>query len=205
MFQCDRTAARALSRVFIAQSFPTRTVIAHQGEASHRFWLVIEGSVRVEAFGVEGQRQQLARHGPGEVFGAWPSATTHRADYTANPGSVLLCADATHFSELVATDVQVAGGMARLLARQLDRAMDRMVMRTTFTAAGRVYAELLALADGKDRIAPPPQVTALALSANTTRETASRAIAALIRRGIVSRDDEAFVIHAPRMLQEMVF
>lgn len=194
-----------MARVFIVQNAPARTVIAHQGEPSHRFWVVIDGNVRVEAFGVEGQRQQLARHGPGEIFGAWPSPTIHRADYTANVDSVLLCAGSVAFSELLSSDVQIAAGMAQLLARQLDRAMDRMVMRTTYTAAGRVYAELLALAGDADRIVPPPQVTALALSANTTRETASRAIAALIRRGIVSRDDDAFVIHAPRMLQEMVF
>jgi len=194
-----------MARIFSAQNAPAKSVIAHQGEPSQRFWVVIEGSVRVEAFGVEGQRQQLARHGPGEIFGAWPSATVHRSDYTANVDSVLLCADCAKFSELVAADVQIAGGMAHLLARQLDRAMDRMVMRTTYTAAGRVYAELLALAGEADRIVPPPQVTALALSANTTRETASRAIAALIRRGIVSREEDAFIILAPRMLQEMVF
>ncbi|MET0377056.1 MAG: helix-turn-helix domain-containing protein [Rhizorhabdus sp.] len=42
------------------------------------------------------------------------------------------------------------------------------------------------------------------MSANTSRETASRALAALIRRGIVSRNDSELVIAAPRMLQELI-
>ena len=88
--------------------------------------------------------------------------------------------------------------------RALDRALDRMATRSTYSAAGRVYSELLALADGRDHIVPAPQVTTLALSANTTRETASRAIAVLIRRGIVSREDGQMQIHAPRMLADMV-
>lgn len=44
----------------------------------------------------------------------------------------------------------------------------------------------------------------LALCANTTRETASRAIAALIRRGVISRDERELVILAPRMLRELI-
>jgi DNA-binding GntR family transcriptional regulator len=48
-------------------------------------------------------------------------------------------------------------------------------------------------------------VTALALNANTSRETASRAISALERRGVISRSDRYMTIVAPRMLEDMVY
>lgn len=204
IFRCGRSSAESLSRVLIPQLLGAKEIIAHQGEPSQYCWLVIDGAIRIETFGLEGQRQQLAQHGPGEFFGAYPAPTVHRAEIGTLAESTLLRAEAAKIAELVAADAEIGAGMARLLARQLDRALDRMVARTTYSAAGRVYAELLALADGRERIAPPPRVTTLALSANTTRETASRAIAALIRRGIISRDEGQLVIHAPRMLHELV-
>lgn len=204
IFRCDRSPAEALAKVLAPQKLAAREILARQGEESHDCWLVIEGGVRIEAFGLEGQRQQLAQYGPGEFFGAYPAPSIHRAEIASLVETILLRAEARRVADLVATDAQIGAGMARLLARQLDRALDRMMARTTYTAAGRVYAELLALAAGAERIAPPPKVTMLALSANTTRETASRAIAALIRRGIISRDERELVIHAPRMLLELV-
>ncbi len=205
VFRCDRSSAQSLRRMFIPQRMTAKQILARQGEASHHCWLVVDGCVGVQTFGVDGQRQQLARHGPGEFFGAYPAPTTHRAEIEALVDTQLLCAEATMLAGLVAADAQIGAGMAGLLARQLDRALDRMVTRSTYSAAGRVYAELLALADGRDHITPAPQVTTLALSANTTRETASRAIAALIRRGIVSREGRKLVINAPRMLRDLIF
>ncbi|WP_395334976.1 Crp/Fnr family transcriptional regulator [Novosphingobium sp. BL-8H] len=204
IFRCDRPAAEKLARLLAPQKVAAKEILARQGEESHHCWLVIEGGMRIEAFGLEGQRQQLAQYGPGEFFGAYPQPSTHRAEIACLMDTTLLRAEATRVAELVAEDPQVGAGMARLLARQLDRALDRMMARTTYSAAGRVYAELLSLAGTADRIAPPPKVTMLALSANTTRETASRAIAALIRRGIITRDDRELVIHSPRMLMELV-
>ncbi len=204
IFRCDRDSANALNRAFSVQRVDARAIIANQGDPSSHCWIVIEGAIRIEAYGVDGQRQQLAQHGPGEFFGAFPGPTTHRAEISAGEPSLLLRCEAVRLAQAVASNAQIGAGMANLLARQLDRALDRMVTRTTYSAAGRVYAELLALADGKDFISPPPQVTALALSANTTRETASRAIAALTRRGVISRNEERLTIHAPRMLMELI-
>jgi CRP/FNR family cyclic AMP-dependent transcriptional regulator len=204
VFQCDRSAIDLLRRVLVPHHIAAKQILARQGEASHHCWIVVEGCVAVQVFGIDGQRQQLARHDPGEFFGAYPVPTTHRAEIEALVGTRLLRAEVQSLAALVATNAQIGAGMAKLLARQLDRALDRMATRSTYSAAGRVYSALLALADGHDHIVPAPQITTLALSANTTRETASRAVAVLIRRGIVSREDGQLVIHAPRMLSEMV-
>lgn len=204
IFRCDRASAESLCAVLSLHRLSGKDILARQGEGSHHCWLVIDGGVRVETLGIEGQRQLVAQYGPGEFFGAYPAPTTHRGEIVALVDTQLLRADAVAMADLIGTCAQLGAGMARLLARQLDRALDRMIARTTYSAAGRVYAEIIALAGGSDRIAPPPRVTTLALSANTTRETASRAIAALIRRGVISRDDNELVIHAPRMLMEMV-
>ncbi|KEZ17339.1 Cyclic nucleotide-binding protein [Sphingobium yanoikuyae] len=204
VFRCDRKTANLLCPVLVPQQIAARQILARQGEESHHCWLIVDGCVAVQTFGIDGQRQQLARHGPGEFFGAYPTSTIHRAEVEVLVGSRLLRAEAQSLAALVAGNAQIGAGMAWLLARQLDRALDRMATRSTYSAAGRVYSELLSLAGGRDHIAPAPQITTLALSANTTRETASRAIAVLIRRGIVSREDGQMQILAPRMLADMI-
>lgn len=204
ILRCGDESAQTIARLIEVKTFESGAIVAHQGTVANHFWLVIEGSVRVDAFAVDGQRQQLAQYGPGEGFGAFPEPATNRAETSAASASHLFRIEAKRLAQAMAHDAAIGAGMARLLARQLDRALDRMVTRTTYSAAGRVYAELLSLAAGADRIAPPPKVTSLALSANTTRETASRALGALIRRGIISRDDEALQIHSPRMLMDLI-
>ena len=105
--------------------------------------------------------------------------------------------------------LEQTGGVAvtRVLQKRLRQAAARMVERSTLSAAGRVYRELLRLArmgDGRT-IAPAPVLTAFAMRVDTTRETVSRAITTLVRRGIVRRDKDALVIVAPHRLEEMIF
>lgn len=204
VFRCSPAVARELLPVFSARTVQAKHILANQGGTSKLCWIVIDGAIRVDAVGANGQLQQLSQYGPGEFFGAYPEATLQRADISAAVRTLLLCAEGPRLANSVAQHSELGAGMAHLLARQLDRTLDRMVMRSTCSAAGRVYAEILALAGTSREIAPPPRVTMLALAANTTRETASRAIAVLVRRGIITRDDDRIVINSPRLIAELV-
>lgn len=204
LLQCSRPSATMLLNVFKVKSYASRHILASQGDISRFCWLVVEGNITTHILGIDGQRQQLARYGPGEFFGAYPYATHHRAEIETSNTVLLLRADAEKLANLVRTDVEIAAGLANLLARQLDRALDRMAARTTYSAAGRVYNELIKLVADGSEINPTPQITTLALSANTTRETASRAINVLIRRGIVSRNGRVLTVHSPRMLRDLI-
>jgi len=205
IFRCEEREARLLNALLEYQQLENKAPIAHQGDASVHCWFVIDGAVRVQAIGIDGRAQQLAQHGPGEMFGAYPAPTSHRADIAAHGVVHLLRGEAAAIAALAAEHAAIASSMAILLARQLDMAMDRIVARTVFTAAGRVHAQLLQLAGESHRISPAPIVTTIALTANTTRETASRTLAALVRRGIVRRERGDLVIASPRMLAEMVY
>jgi CRP/FNR family cyclic AMP-dependent transcriptional regulator len=181
LLQCSRPSAMLLLDAFTVKSYASRHILASQGDSSRFCWLVVEGNILTHILGIDGQRQQLARYGPGEFFGAYPCVTHHRAEIESSTPVLLLRAEADKLAKLVRTNVEIAAGMANLLARQLDRALDRMAARTTYSAAGRVYNELIKLVANGSEINPTPQITMLALSANTTRETASRAINVSIR------------------------
>jgi len=80
-----------------------------------------------------------------------------------------------------------------------------MAARIGLSATGRCYRALLQRANDEGWIRPAPVLAALAVGVNTTRETASRALAGLVRRGIVERNDSGLRIVSRRMLEEMIF
>lgn len=201
---CGKESAKRLAALMVSRTFAHRCAIAHAGDPSVHFYLVAEGAVVAELFGYDGQQAQLTRHGPGEIFGAYPKQTTYRAGFSASGATRLLIIRTERLVELVASDKEIAAGVARLLAKQLDLVLDRMAARIGLSATGRFYRALLQLADDDGMIRPPPVIAALAVSVHTTRETASRALTSLLRRGIVERQEDTLRIVSRRMLEELI-
>lgn len=203
-FGCSVGSAKLLSDQMVERQFVAGANIALCGDLSSLLYLVIEGSVVAEIYGVDGQQAQLTRHGPGEIFGAYPQPAQHRADFRAISNTRLLSIPAQTLAMLAHAHGDIGSGIAGLLARQLDLLLDRMAARIGLSATGRFHKALLQLADANGEIRPPPVISALALSVHTTRETGSRALAALLRRGIVQRKDDHLRIVSRRMLEDMV-
>jgi CRP/FNR family transcriptional regulator, cyclic AMP receptor protein len=203
-FACGESSAALLAADMESRSFGHRDAVAHGGDRSAHFFLILQGAVVAEIFGIDGQQAQLAKHGPGEIFGAYPVEAVHRTDLTAVGNTRLLAIPVRRLAELAAGHAEIANGIATLMARQLDLVLDRMAARIGLSATGRFYKALLQLADNDGRICPAPVVAALALSVHTTRETASRALAAVVRRGIVERNDNGLTVVSRRMLEELI-
>ncbi|MCJ2177185.1 Crp/Fnr family transcriptional regulator [Novosphingobium album (ex Hu et al. 2023)] len=204
VFSCSDDAAAALGAAVRELSVPAKGVVARQGDLAHHCWLVVDGVAQAQINGPDGQLILLASYGPGELFGSYPGPAALRTDFVAMGALTLFSIKTTVLADLARSNADVGHGLSVLLARQLDTLLDRMAARTTLSATGRVYAELLRLAGDSNRIEPPPVLSALALTVHTTRETASRAIANLVRRGIVRRTDAVLEITAPRLLAELI-
>lgn len=204
VFSCSHDAAVALGAAVRELTVPSKGVVARQGDVAHHCWLVVDGIAQAQINSPDGQLILLASYGPGELFGCYPAPAVLRTDFVAMGALTLFSIKTVALVELAQGNAEVGHGLSILLARQLDTLLDRMTARTTLSATGRVYAELLRLAGDSHRISPPPVLAALALTVNTTRETASRAITHLVRRGIVCRTDEALEIIAPRLLADLI-
>ncbi len=203
-FGCDDGDAALIAACASERRFPHRSTVALRGDASEHLFLVIEGMASFDLFGIDGQYARLSGHGPGELFGAYPKATTHRADVSAQGNLRMLAIETAAIAALAECNVAIASGIANLMARQLDLLLDRMAARIGLSAQGRFYQALLKMADQEGWIRPAPVLSAVAISVNTTRETASRGLAALIRRGIVERSETGLRIVGRRLLEEMV-
>ena len=203
-FCCPEPDAALIHAATHFRQFAHRAPIARRGDPSDHLFLVIQGTASADLFSVDGQHARLAGYGPGELFGAYPQPVTHRADISA-VGELSVLAIETRVIARLATDhAAIAQGIALLMARQLDMLLDRMAARIGLSATGRCYQALLLKSDDDGWIRPLPVLSALAIGVNTTRETASRALANLIRRGIAERHDNGLRIVSRRMLEELV-
>ncbi len=203
-FGCPEREAGLIAATMVLRQYPHRAVIALRGDVSAHLYLVIEGLASADLFSVDGQYAQLAGYGPGELFGAYPEATTHRADIMAQGGLSALLIETKVMTALAKQHAVIAQGIAHVMARQLDLTLDRMAARIGLSATGRCYRALLQRCDNDGWIRPAPVLAALAIGVNTTRETASRALANLVRRGIVERHDGGLRIVSRRMLEDLV-
>lgn len=204
---CSPEVAAAVAAHASERRYDARAVILRCGDRSSHAWLVMAGRAHALVYGLEGQMVLVQEYRPGDLFGAvtvedWPV----EADVVAADPTRAACVPAADFVMLVDRHGSLGLLLVRSLLGQLRATSARMVDRTTLSAPGRVHAELLRLArlgDGK-AIRPAPVLAALAVRVQSTRETVSRTVSALERRGIVRRDGDALVIVAAQRLEELI-
>lgn len=188
-----------------ARSYAPRATLVRQGDQSATAFLLVLGRAHALLYGAGGQLVLLHEYGPGELFGAvaGPGMEEEEADVVAVDRVRALLLEAAALMALAERHGCIGLALSRLLLKRLRRTAARMYERAALSAPGRVCAELLRLAREAEGLAirPPPVIAELALKVGTTRETASRTVSALLRRGLLRRDGDALVVVAPRRLE----
>jgi CRP/FNR family cyclic AMP-dependent transcriptional regulator len=208
VFACPADIAACIGRRAVDRRYPARAIILKQGDRAGATYLLIAGRAHALTYRPEGHVVLLNEYLPGDFFGAIANAEPEPedADVVAVENlraAVFLVLD---FLALVETYGCVGLAVSRMLLKQLRTTAARMAERTTLSAAGRVHAELLRLArlgDGR-MVRPAPVLASLAVRVHSTRETVSRTINALERRGVIRRESDGLVIVAPHRLEEMI-
>ena len=208
VFACSPEVAAAIVRRAADRAWPARAVIIRQGDDCSETYLLVDGRAHALLYGAEGQFVLLHEFEPGDVFGAVAEAkaVAEEAEVVAVDDVRAAIFLALDFLALIEAHGCVGLALSRMLLKRLRAATDKMVERVTLSAGGRVHAELLRLArlgDGTS-IRPAPVISALAVRVQSTRETVSRTVNALERRGLIRRDPDALVIVAPHRLEAMI-
>lgn len=203
--ECSLRAAQSLYGAGQTRIATSAITLVHQGDEAECNWLILDGNVRCEVLSPEGRSTVVATHPPGDLIGQFGRNPKTMSASLSTHGLTRLLAIATpQIERLGQSDSEFALAVARSYARQSGTMLDRLAARISLTAAGRIHARLLELANDDHVIAPAPVVAALAVSVQTTRETASRAISNLERRGIIRREPGRLVIQSPRMLEDLI-
>lgn len=206
LFGCGETVAAELAAAALVRRHATGATIVHQGESCQRLMVLLEGHVRAAMVTMDGRVLQVAEHRPGDIFGGVDPSRDQAAGLTAAvPATVASFATADFFA-LAERHACVGVVLARAMVRQFGALTQLVSARLTLSANGRVHAELLRMAREQDGrwIRPLPVLSDLALRVQTARETVSRAVSALERRGIVQRHEEGLEIVAPARLEALI-
>jgi len=208
-FGCDESLAGAIGRSARIRRHAPHGVIIDSGEADQDIHLLAEGHARLIADSIEGRLVVIEDYSVGELMGltglfGWDGVP---AQVTAVTGA-RTGAFANHvFVGLMSSHGAVALAVSRMLVARLSAANRRVAENATLSAPGRIHAELLrrAGATPDSTIRPMPVFAEMALALQTTRETVSRTINGLEKRGIVRRTGDGLAIVAPHRLEEMVY
>jgi CRP-like cAMP-binding protein len=207
-FACPLELAELIGLKAHMRDHLPRTTIVHGDDPAAHVYLVFFGHARMLAFAFEGRMSVIEDYHGGDLFGErglFGKATSPH-NVTAVLHSRVGAFANPDFLGLMSNYASVALAVSRILVTRLEAAQRRLAEGATLSAKGRICAELLRLARaGQDlTIAPVPVLAQLALAVSSTRETVSRTIATLERRGIIRRDGEGLVLVAPHRLEDMV-
>ena len=183
-----------------------------QGEPASHIGFVLSGRAKAISFSADGTETWLGRFEAGEFFGhiAFLTESHVRFEVSAEEMMSIRLLPIDDVKTLMDTAPDMGGIFARDLANRLDMMMARLVEALTLSAKGRVSAELLRLSNpiginpSMSVIRPNPIFVDMALRINSTRETVSRAISDLEKRGIIKREAGAIVIEKPEALKQSI-
>ena len=202
------TAAAIAARARLRDHAPHATIIAGDRPAE-QVHLMIDGLARMMAFAVDGRLVAIEDYQRGDLLG---EAALFDAEADSHDIAAVVASTSAAFGQPVFLDLMtqhscVALAVSRRLVARLSRITRRMVEGATLSANGRIHAELLrqAQASADWTIRPAPVLSQFALAVQSTRETVSRAINALEKRGIIARDDQGLRVTAPHRLEELIY
>ncbi|MHA6288745.1 Crp/Fnr family transcriptional regulator [Maricaulis sp. CAU 1757] len=211
IFGVDDQAARAGMReaADIRKVPPGRSIIAQDDDDQHVFFL-LEGEARVVLLSESGQEIWLDAFAAGTIFGEMAALTgaPRSSEIIAESACCLGVFSHQAFQRLMLDHGAIGWALSRTLADRVHNTTQRMFELSALSAPGRVYAELLRMAetleDAERRIIQPaPSMTELARRVNTTRETASRTVNGLEKRGLLRRSDSRIELIDPDFLHRL--
>lgn len=192
--------------------FQSGDVISLQGEALESLGYILSGRAKAIAFSEAGDATWVGVFKEDEFFGHTSLLTqkeTHFEIRAEDDVEVLFVA-AGVMTQLMSERESLSLRLTQDLAERLDHMTIRLIEAYTLSARGRICAELsrlsrvIGILPENLIIRPSPVFVELAERVNSTRETVSRTVSDLQKRGILTRESGAIVIKKPAALKAAI-
>lgn len=181
------------SRLLVRQHRPDELLLIEE-DWGNSVYLIGQGWVKIRSYNQEGKEVTLNILGPGEIFGemAVLLSSPRSSDVLSLTSVQVGCFPATDFMALVESEPLVGLRLAQLMARRLQQINRRLRMRES-EAIARVADVLLFLAESQGQSSakgveipklPQPELASLS---GLTRETVSRVLGKLEKKGVIER------------------
>lgn len=116
-----------------------------QGEPADAFWMMLDGEIRVELSGAEGERKTIAIHRGNETFGEMPllAGSPSRANCILSQPSHLLRLSEDGFWQLMLSCPEVRKGILANMALRLEGLQALVMQREKLASLGTMAAGLM--------------------------------------------------------------
>lgn len=204
----DEEMARVKADLRIRQ-YAKRDVVLQKGAAGDSLLFLLTGSLQVIDITEDGRAIGLRMLQPGDFFGeiAVINGTMRSASVVAvTPVLVALLPRQTAL-HLFAHSPSVANQMLRFLAEKVQRDSEFRALLSIHNTARRIYTFINLLKEKKEGdvhvVENLPTHQDIANMINTSRETVTRTLLALVQQGIVQKGTHKLIIVKPDALQKL--
>lgn len=177
-----------------------QSIIHESDDASHTFFLIASGEVKVYLSGNDGRETILALLGPGDFFGEMSliDGEPRSASVKATTTSELIVIQRNDFVKKMREFPDLAMSFLEEFSNRLRKANKQISSLSTLTVFGRIAGTLLNLAEDRGvrthfndgrmvtKIPNKPTQQQFAEMSGTTRETVSRVLNSLKKRGVIA-------------------
>jgi len=192
------------------------SIIHEDDDSSHTFFMIASGEVKVYLSGSDGRETILALLGPGDFFGemALIDGEPRSASVKATCVSELVLIQRNDFIQKLRQFPDLAMSFLEEMSHRLRKANRQISSLSTLTVFGRVAGTLLNLAEERGvrthfdggrmvtKIPNKPTQQQLAEMSGTTRETVSRVLNSLKKKGVIAIAGKDLIILEDTGLQE---
>lgn len=209
IFGCGEDVSLAMYGQANRADYPPRAVMVGLGARCEHVHIMLGGLARARAISADGRQAVLEDFRAGDMIGESALVEVRDSDHEVVAVEFVEAAVvlAHVMVAMMTMHADVALAISRRIIARLAAQNRRLAESSTLSAAGRIHSELLRLARASDDMAirPAPILSQMAMHLQTTRETVSRTISALERRGIVRRDAHELAVVAEHRLEELVY
>jgi CRP/FNR family transcriptional regulator, cyclic AMP receptor protein len=199
-----------ISQAIRYRRFARRSFVVHKGDAGSSLLMLISGRLQVIALSEDGREVGLNFVEPGDYFGELSiiDGGPRSASIIATTESVVGFLPKDDAQALFYRTPAVVEALMQRLCRTIRQASRYRSMLGLSRAYARVYSVLEASMKDEPGSALPtienlPSQQAIAIMANVSRETVSRAIGALVAGGVVERDRRRLVVVDTGLLRRL--
>jgi CRP/FNR family cyclic AMP-dependent transcriptional regulator len=192
-----------ISKVAVRQEFKKDNMILIEEEVGSTMFIILDGRVKISRISDEGREVILSILSEGDFFGEMSilDGQTRSANVVTLGDSKILVIRREEFLKMLRDYPQIAINLLKELAHRLRRSDSQIKSLSLQNATGKVASTLLRIADDSGKIhlgqveipRLPPQQD-LANMAGTSRETISRVLKSLAKKGYLKKEGSRLII-----------
>jgi CRP-like cAMP-binding protein len=196
---------------FVTLSHPANQIILLENDWGGSVYFILEGWVKIRTYNLDGKEVTLNIIGQGEIFGEMAALDKmpRSTDAITLTSTVIGRIPAQDFVDLIINEPLAGMALAQLMAKRLRQINRRLQLREA-SSTSRVADAILFLVEGQGKQGdqgteipnlPHREISSLS---GLARETVTRVLTKLEKRGLIKRDADSLHIPDIPALESMI-